>query len=135
MMAGTPTTNYQLPTYADTDAPDLTGAYNQAMEKIDTQMKTNSDEAASATSAAGTAKATADSALETANANEAAITKLTGRVDNLEGGSFKPQDTDATLTVQQLSEAKVTKAGIVYFKPASYKGVNDGYGTHAELQS
>lgn len=117
MMAGTPTTNYQLPTYADTDAPDLTGAYNQAMEKIDKRMKTNSDEAASATSAAGTAKSTADSALKTANANEAAITALKGRVDNLEGGSFKPQDTDATLTVQQLSEAKVTKAGIVYFKP------------------
>ena len=93
MMAGTPTTNYQLPTYADTDAPDLTGAYNQAMEKIDTQMKTNSD--------------------------EAAITALRGRVANLEGGAFKPQDNDATLTVQQLSEAKVTKAGIVYFKPAS----------------
>lgn len=119
MMAGTPTTNYQLPTYADTDAPDLTGAYNQSMEKIDTQMKTNSDETASATSAAGMAKSTADTALETANANEAAITKLSGRVANLEGGSFKPQDTDATLTVQQLSEAKVTKAGIVYFKPAS----------------
>lgn len=84
MMAGTPTTNYQLPTYADTDAPDLTGAYNQAMEKIDTQMKTNSD-----------------------------------KVANLEGGAFNPQDDDATLTVQQLSEAKVTKAGIVYFKPAS----------------
>lgn len=95
MMAGTPTTNYQLPTYADTDAPDLTGAYNQAMAKIDTQMKTNSDKAASA------------------------IATLTGKVDNLEGGAFKPQDNDATLTVQQLSEAKVTKAGIVYFKPAS----------------
>lgn len=119
MMAGTPTTNYQLPTYADTDAPDLTGAYNQAMKKIDTQMKTNSDEAASATSEAGTAKSTADSALKKANGNEAKITKLEGRVANLEGGSFKPQDTDATLTVQQLSEAKVTKAGIVYFKPAS----------------
>lgn len=118
-MAGTPTTNYQLPTYADTDAPDLTGAYNQAMEKIDTQMKTNSDEAASATSAAGTAKSTADSALETANTNEAAITALTGRVAKLEGGSFTPQDNDATLTVQQLSEAKVTKAGIVYFKTSS----------------
>ena len=135
MMAGTPTTNYQLPTYADTDAPDLTGAYNQAMEKIDTQMKTNSDEAASATSEAGTAKSTADSALEKANGNEAKINKLAGRVDNLEGGAFKPQDNDATLTVQQLSEAKVTKAGIVYFKPASQKGVNDGYGIHAELQS
>ena len=125
-MAGTPTTNYQLPTYADTDAPDLTGAYNQAMEKIDTQMKANSDEAmdalgeaASATSAAGTAKSTADSALEKANVNEAAITTLTGRVDNLEGGSFSPADDDAVLTVQQLSEAKVTKSGIVYFKPAS----------------
>lgn len=105
MMAGTPTTNYQLPTYADTDAPDLTGAYNQAMEKIDTQMKANSDEAA------GTAKSTADSALETANANEADITKLTGRVANLEGGSFSPADDDAVLTVQQLSEAKVTKSG------------------------
>ena len=119
MMAGKLTTNYQLPTYADTDAPDLTGAYNKAMEKIDTQMKTNSDKAASATSAAGTAKSTADSALEKANANKDEITNLKGRVANLEGGSFKPQDTDATLTVQQLSEAKVTKAGIVYFKHTS----------------
>lgn len=119
MMTGTRTTNYQLPTYANTDAPDLTGAYNQAMEKIDTQMKTNSDKAASATSEAGTAKSTANSALNMANANKAEITALTGRVANLEGGSFKPQASDATLTVQQLSEAKVTKAGIVYFKPAS----------------
>lgn len=119
MMAGTPTTNYQLPTYADTDAPDLTGAYNQAMEKIDKRMKTNSDEAASAKSAAGAAKSAADSALKTANANEAAITTLTGKVNNLEGKSFSPAADDAVLTVQQLSEAKVTKAGIVYFKPAS----------------
>lgn len=119
MMGGTPTTNYRLPTYADADAPDLTGAYNQAMEKIDEQMKTNSDEAASATSAAGEAKSTADSALEKAKGNGEEITALKGRVNNLEGGSFKPQDNDATLTVHQLSEAKVTKAGIVYFKPAS----------------
>lgn len=119
MMAGTPTTNYRLPTYADTDAPDLTGAYNQAMEKIDTQMKTNSDEAASATSAAGTAKSTANSALETANGNKAEITNLKSRVADLEGGVFSPADDDDVLTVQQLSEAKVTKAGIVYFKPTS----------------
>lgn len=89
-MAGTPTTNYDLPTYADTDAPDLTGAYNQAMEKIDTQM----------------------------NANKTAIDNLNERVNNLERGSFTPSEDDGTLTVQQLSEAKVTKAGIVYFKPA-----------------
>ena len=90
MMPGTPTTNYQLPTYSANDAPNLTGAYNQAMGKIDTQMK----------------------------ANETAISGLAGRVGTLESGSFTPSD-DATLTVQQLSEAKVTKAGIVYFKSAS----------------
>ena len=90
-MAGTPTTNYKLPTYAGTDTPDLTGAYNQAMGKIDAQM----------------------------NTNEAAIKNLTTRVGNLEGGSFSPSGDDAPLTVQQLSKAKVTKAGIVYFKPTS----------------
>lgn len=55
------------------------------------------------------------------NANKTAIDNLTGRVVNLEGSSFTPSEDDETLTVQQLSEAKVTKAGIVYFKPASRK--------------
>ena len=31
-------------------------------------------------------------------------------------------DDDAALTVRQLSEAKVTKAGIVCFEPATTKG-------------
>lgn len=91
MMAGTPTTNYQLPTYSANDAPNLTGAYNQAMGKIDTQMK----------------------------ANETAIGSLAERVTALDSGSFAPSEDDATLTVKQLSEAKVTKAGIVYFKSVS----------------
>lgn len=124
-MAGTPTTNYALPTYANTDAPDLTAAYNQAMVKIDTQMKANADDAAdamsdaaSASSAASTAKSTADSALKKATSNEGSISALTARVDGLESGSFSPSANDATLTVSQLSSAKVTKAGIVYFKSA-----------------
>lgn len=89
-MAGTPTTNYALPTYANADAPDLTGAYNSAMTKIDTQMKKN----------------------------EGSISALTARVDGLASSSFSPSADDATLTVSQLSSAKVTKAGIVYFKSA-----------------
>lgn len=124
-MAGTPTTNYALPTYADADAPDLTGAYNSAMTKIDTQMKKNADVAASASSAASaasstasTAKSTANSALSKANKNEGSISALTARVDGLASGSFSPSADDATLTVSQLSSAKVTKAGIVYFKSA-----------------
>lgn len=118
-MAGTPTTNYALPTYADADAPDLTDAYNSAMTKIDTQMKKNADVAASASSAASTAsskastaKSTADSALSKANANATNIASL-------RASSFNPQSTDKKLTVAQLSEAKVTANGIVYFKTAS----------------
>lgn len=125
-MAGTPTTNYNLPTYADADAPDLTGAYNSAMTKIDTQMKKNAGAAASASSAASTAsstastaKSTADSALSKANANAADIASLKKEVAGLSASSFHPQSTDKNLTVAQLSEAKVTANGIVYFKPAS----------------
>ena len=125
-MAGTPTTNYALPTYADADAPDLTGAYNSAMTKIDTQMKKNADVAASASSAASTAsstastaKSTADSALSKANANATDIASLEEEVTGLRASSFNPQSTDKKLTVAQLSEAKVTANGIVYFKPAS----------------
>lgn len=87
-MAGTPTTNYQIPTYADADAPDLTGAYNTAMGKIDTQMK----------------------------ANEGEIAELQEQVAQLSAGSFAPSSDDKVLTVAQLAAAKVTKAGIVYFK-------------------
>ena len=91
------TTNYQLPTYESSDAPNLTGAYNSAMAKIDTQMKANA-------TAASTAQSDVDS-LET-------------RVQALEtqGRDFQPSDVDATITVQQLAEAKVTANGIVYYK-------------------
>lgn len=61
-MAGTPTTNYNIPTYADTDAPDLSGAYNDAMGIIDTQLKANADaiESASTGNYTGTAPITVD---------------------------------------------------------------------------
>ena len=39
-MAGTPTQYYSLPTYADSDAVDLTAQYNQAMSVIDSTMHT-----------------------------------------------------------------------------------------------
>ena len=59
-MAGTPTANYNIPTYADTDAPDLSGAYNDAMDIIDTQLKANADaiESASTGNYTGTAPIT-----------------------------------------------------------------------------
>lgn len=101
------TTNYSLPTYEANDAPNLTGAYNTAMASIDRIMKSNETDASTAGSKAQNAQQDVD-ALET-------------RVAALEnkGGDFKPADDDATLTVGQLSQAKVTKNGIVYFKSAS----------------
>ena len=42
-MAGTPTPNYSFPTYAETDVPDLAGAYNQAVNAIDAKIKEVAD--------------------------------------------------------------------------------------------
>ena len=42
-MAGTPTPNYKFPTYAETDVPDLAGAYNQAVNAIDAKIKEVAD--------------------------------------------------------------------------------------------
>lgn len=44
----TNTPNYQLPLYAETDAPDLIKGYNAAVTKIDTQMKTIADDVSAA---------------------------------------------------------------------------------------
>lgn len=123
-MEGTPTTNYNLPTYADGDAPDLTGAYNSAMTSIDTQMKANADAASAASSAASAAQSTASAAQSAASQAANDITEINGTIStmqesiaNLQQGNFDPHpESDATLTVQQLSEAKVTTSGIVYFK-------------------
>lgn len=98
------TTNYQLPTYEAGDAPDLTGAYNDAMGKIDVQMHANATTAAQAETDATTANS--------------GVASLDTRVTALEqkGGDFQPADDDESLTVSQLSAAKVTKNGIIYFK-------------------
>lgn len=101
------TTNYSLPTYGANDAPNLTGAYNTAMTSIDRIMKSNE-------AAASTAGSKAQNAQQDVDALETRVAALENK-----GSDFKPADDDATLTVGQLSRAKVTKNGIVYFKPAS----------------
>lgn len=96
-MAGTPTTNYNIPTYADTDAPDLSGAYNDAMGIIDTQLKANADaiESASTGNYTGTRPVTVDNESRiisvseaTMNADthqhiDAGVVKVTGAADTI----------------------------------------------------
>lgn len=120
------TTNYSLPTYQGTDAPNLLTGYNAAIGTIDTQMKANADAASAAASAASTADGKAVAAQTTANTangkadtNASNITALSGRVSALETGSFTPAAGDATFDVTKLAGAKVTANGIVYIPQSS----------------
>lgn len=84
-MAGTPTTNYNIPTYADTDAPDLSGAYNDAMVIIDTQMKANADaiESASTGNYTGTNPIVVDNEQRTISVSKARSAQVSaGSVTN-----------------------------------------------------
>ena len=81
------TTNYSLPVFSSTDSVDLIGVYNAAMQIIDTKLKSI----------------------------ETQMGTLSTKVDNVQG--FAPNtSTDKTLTVANLNGAKVTSAGIIYFK-------------------
>ena len=88
-MAGTPTTNYNIPTYADTDAPDLSGAYNDAMGIIDTQLKANADaiESASTGNYTGTAPINVDNEGRTISVANASINPSTH--DHIDAGVCK----------------------------------------------
>lgn len=77
-MASIFTANYHLDKYAGTDKPNLRDQYNAAMDKIDIQMKKNSDANVvvstavnNAQKAADTAKKAADAAQATANSANA----------------------------------------------------------------
>ena len=81
------TTNYSLPVFSSTDSVDLIGVYNAAMQLIDTKLKSM----------------------------ETSIGSLNTQLSNVQG--FTPNvSTDKPLTVSNLNSAKVTSAGIVYFK-------------------
>lgn len=81
------TTNYSIPEFNSTDSIDLIGVYNAAMQLIDTKLKSM----------------------------ETDIGSLNTQLSNVQG--FTPNvSTDKPLTVSNLNSAKVTSAGIVYFK-------------------
>lgn len=61
------TPNYQLPQFINTDVPSWLGDFNDAMSKIDTQMKANDTKATGASTNAENANTSATQALETAN--------------------------------------------------------------------
>lgn len=61
------TPNYNLPQFINTDVPSWLGDFNEAMSKIDTQMKSNDTKSTSASTNAENANSSATQALQTAN--------------------------------------------------------------------
>lgn len=69
------TTNYNLSQFIGSDKPTFLGDYNSDMLKIDTQMKANADNVATAISGVESATSTANSANSTANTANATATQ------------------------------------------------------------
>nr|DAJ64324.1 MAG TPA: hypothetical protein [Bacteriophage sp.] len=69
------TANYELSQYVGADKPTYLGDYNSDMLKIDTQMKKNADDTASADSKATTAQETATGAQSTATTAQETATE------------------------------------------------------------
>ena len=111
------TSHFSLPEFTATGTADLIGIYNAAIEAIDTALYNIQSTANTANSTATTANNTANSAVSV-NATQATdISSIKASLSNITG--FAPSSSDAALTVSNLNGAKITSAGIVYFKKAS----------------
>lgn len=125
-MAGTPTTNYNIPTYADTDAPDLSGAYNDAMGIIDTQLKTNAD-----ATAAKQDKLTAGSGIEI-QGNEISATATGGTEYTAGNGILINGETISNKQATHVDSTNITsiESGTI---PANYIGGVKATATNADV--
>ena len=83
-MATSYTPNYKLDLYTDTDKPNLRDQYNGAMNKIDSQFTTVSNNIVVAIEAANQAKEKADSASDSAATNAQSITTLNNTVSGID---------------------------------------------------
>lgn len=102
------TPNYELPQFVANDVPSWLGDFNQAMSKIDTQMKANDSKAQSAETNAENANSSATQALETANqANTTANGANTNATNAL---SLATTANDNASTAKQNAETAVQTA-------------------------
>lgn len=127
------TTNYSLPTYEETDNPDLITGYNAAITAIDTQMKSNADDAAdaisdaaTAVSTANTAKATADKAQNTATAAQSAAntasttaTAAKNTADTANANATAAKTAVNAITYQKLTVGVLAKGPNVAYKASN----------------
>lgn len=94
-MATEYTTHYNLDLYTDTDKPNLRDQYNGAMNKIDSQLNTFSNNLVIVTDAANQAKEQAKAASDSASANAQSIATLQSTVSGIDT-DYKAADSSIT---------------------------------------
>lgn len=102
------TPNYELPQFVANDVPSWLGDFNQAMSKIDTQMKANNSKAQSAETNAENANSSATQALETAN--QANTTANGANTNSTNALSLATTANDNASTAKQNAETAVQTA-------------------------
>ena len=107
-MASEYTTHYNLDLYTDTDKPNLRDQYNGAMNKIDSQLNTLSNNIVVVTEAANQAKEKADAASVSAAANAQSISALQSTVSGIDT-AYKAADTKLSSDLTAAYKAADTK--------------------------
>ena len=105
-MASEYTPNYKLDLYTDTDKPNLRDQYNGAMNKIDSQFTTVSNNIVVAIESANQAKEKADSAADSAATNAQSIATLNNTVSGIDA-AYKAADS-SIIDAYKAADAKLS---------------------------
>lgn len=108
------TPNYELPQYVAEDKPTYLGDFNEAMGKIDTNMKNIDNKAISSVTTAENANSTAEEALSTANSAQSAVSQATTTANQAKETAENAQTTatnaqsDASTAITTANQANTT---------------------------
>ena len=118
-MANAYTSNYKLDLYTDTDKPNLRDQYNGAMNKIDSQFTTVSNNIVVAIEAANHAKEKADAAADSAATNAQSIETLNTTVSGIDT-AYKAADS-SIIDAYKAADAKLSSDITSAYKAADSK--------------
>lgn len=115
------TSNYQLPTYEATDNANLLDGYNEAMDKIDAQMKANNDATVIAATAASNANQAATSAESKATAAQTSAASAKSAASSAESKASAAQTAaedaqTAAQSAQSTASSALNRANDAYDK-------------------
>lgn len=122
-MATEYTTHYNLDLYTDTDKPNLRDQYNGAMNKIDSQLNTFSNNLVIVTDAANQAKEQAKAASDSASANAQSISTLQSKVSGIDT-AYKAADSSIT-DAYKAADTKLSSDITTAYKAADEKLSSD----------